>query len=1289
MSLLDVGKNLFNSGKKAATDFLTQYPTPASYIQAKANPVISPVPQTQQITPQDNRGIWATPVGRGIIQAQNNIQTAYNNPVVQQSIRNSVPWLSPLNPFKGFTEQLLPTAIQTGVNAGLEKVTGNPMTFNVIPQSTLESYSSSGPLGKMQPVLTGGLQTLNAAMGALSAPAAATNPLTYAKTTALWNTALQGSGELAKGIREGKSAKEITENIFKASVGQGKTSGPFSGIFGENGLAQAADMALSIGLPLVIHGKTSELTNVPKEVQSQLRDARGKWVEGQKPIKPPKQTQAQWKFQLEFNKKYGRNPYEIVTNDDLRKALKIEAEKRIGMQARPVGADTIASRTQSSKVPQVEQKTIDIQPTQTPISNKPLSSNALPKSIPLTSKSTPQEVAASLQSRVDDFVQKTLGYSTKDPTGGKKGASLWTRTLRKGEEAFTSSVEKGLSSENTLVRNAASTLQNFFRGAGMSTERSQASMGLRGEMAVGTQRAYDVMESLYKALGNDKKSLERINAVLDPDISKVKVTFDQLSDTEKQVYGILREGLDIVHDTSYANGNITPEMYKANKGKYTPRMYEPTELPPEVNKFISQGKKIVNDLYKKRKDITDWKVDNSLNDPVYALGKRLAQVETNNAVKKYVGYLASNPQFVSDIEKPGFVKLSDSPAYGQLKGKYVLNSAAEDLKGFFFASEGLDKLYDVFKIYDRLPIRQLQKKLLTVFNPTTNVGNIVSDQIFGFVTGVDPFTLNRNLLRLKNNPSEFKQLSDYLMRKGIVGTDITRTDFVNRMGQIDSLASGAKKGVFARISDKATSFYGGTDDAYKITALKSLLEKGFSLEEATRKVSDGFQNYANVGKFYDVWSKTPIVGSTFIKFQGDLMRIIKNGAVNNPLGLITFLGTLAGVARLSSKLSGETDSDRIARENRFAAPMIPGLNIPLTWQTPMGEINVARYISPFFANNDVTNLSKMFPFIPNIDTKKDVATNIALNANDPLTATAVQLAVNRDFRGKNIADPKENKYQPSTLTPEERLKNQAIFGARGYTPPLINSAIDVAAAAQGKPNQYGAKQSVPQALARMAGIKIQKYGPEEVAKAQETNDKFQESKNEAIDRQINDVYKQQLKNEISPEQVAKRIQYLESQKVGLDGKTSGIKEDIFRYLDKNGKMQSIDMNFQPTEPEKTGLEELDKKAISKFYGEITSKANDIYTLYKEGAITQEEANDQLSKLKTLKSKYGGSKKAPKITVKKISTPKLKVIKSKPIKVANFKIKSPSMPKTKKTKAYKVKNVKPIKIAKLTIKSKNV
>lgn len=751
---------------------------------------------------------------------------------------------------------------------------------------------------------------------------------------------------------------------------------------------------------------------------------------------------------------------------------------------------------------------------------------------------TPEAVAATLPDKIDNFVQRTLGYSIKAPEGGTKGASLYTRTLRRGQEAVSRSFERGLASEKPAVRTAAQTMQGFFKGLGESPERAKAASELRGGISSSNQRAYDVMNSLYETVGKNQKSLERINAVLDPELAGFKLDYKDLTPDEQKTHDLIRSGLDLVHDTSFANGHISSDLYKANKGKYVPRLYEPFELPEEVNQFVnSSTRKLQTDLYKSRKSVEDWKIDNSLNDPVYALGKRMAQVETNKAIKGYTDFLASRPNLVSDVERPGFTKLSDSKAYGALSGKYVLNSASEELKGFFFSNQGLQNLYDAFRAFDRLPIRQLQKKVLTVFNPTTNVGNIVSDNVFGFMTGVDPLTLNRNIVKFRSNRSEFKQLSDYLLRSGVTGTDITRTDFTDKLSEIDALAKGVRgggKNVITKGAEAVQRFYGGTDDVYKVAAFKSLLDQGKSLEEATQLVKDGFQNYANVGKFYDIWAKTPAVGSAFIKFQGDLIRIVKNAAINRPLHLVTFLATLKATAFLFSKVSGESDKDRKTRESRAFAPVIPGLNIPLTWQTPYGEINAARYISPFFANNydigrgGTSVIRKQLPFMPELvrdrDGSLDVASSIAKSVNDPLLAPLVQTFVDRDFRGKPISDPAMSKYRPSTLTSGEKLSNRAKFLLRSYTPPLPNTVTDVAAAARGEKDYYGRTRTLPQAVARAAGVKVEQFGPEEAQAQRERDAMFAGYEQDYLKGNIRNILNDAYSGTVDFETAFKRIQ---------------------------------------------------------------------------------------------------------------------------------------------------------------------
>jgi hypothetical protein len=98
-------------------------------------------------------------------------------------------------------------------------------------------------------------------------------------------------------------------------------------------------------------------------------------------------------------------------------------------------------------------------------------------------------------------------------------------------------------------------------------------------------------------------------------------------------------------------------------------------------------------------------------------------------------------------------------------------------------------------------------------------------------------------------------------------------------------------------------------------------------------------------------------------------------------------------------------------------------------------------------------------------------------------------------------------------------------------------------------------------------------------------------------------------------------------------------------------IKAIDLSFQPTPPILTGLTELDKKAISKFNGEITQKVNNIYDLYQMEKLTKEEANNQITQLKNIQKKSTTTgkkaKKGAAITIKKISAPK-------PIKISLLK-----------------------------------
>lgn len=113
-----------------------------------------------------------------------------------------------------------------------------------------------------------------------------------------------------------------------------------------------------------------------------------------------------------------------------------------------------------------------------------------------------------------------------------------------------------------------------------------------------------------------------------------------------------------------------------------------------------------------------------------------------------------------------------------------------------------------------------------------------------------------------------------------------------------------------------------------------------------------------------------------------------------------------------------------------------------------------------------------------------------------------------------------------------------------------------------------------------------------------------------------------------------------------------------------GAVKNIDLSTPLTPPISTGLTELDKLATAKYSNSITTRINDIYSLFLDGQISQSDANSQIVQLKGLKttgtlkvrlpSLRPTLKKSPKVKVPKISLGKLKVKKAKKIKLLKAK-----------------------------------
>lgn len=673
---------------------------------------------------------------------------------------------------------------------------------------------------------------------------------------------------------------------------------------------------------------------------------------------------------------------------------------------------------------------------------------------------------------------------------------IWRENVSQpAEQAVNRGIYKLQTSQNPVARGIGKVIHGLNNEAGLTPEALRARHAFSGQGQYGKLEG-DITTKLGEALSPESK--RNVYAALDPDqaavlgIKKPK----NLTPDEKVLYDQLDAVRKETTDRLLAAELITPEQ-AANKS-YLKREYSIFMDDPGYQQGLADTKGF---LKKRKANISDEVLDTAVTDPAYLAGKHQAEAEQALAVVDYSNKLVEMG-YVSDKPLKGYSQLPNTKLYGNAAGKWVPQTFAEDFTGFQYTSAMMSAVNDVLNAYDSWGVRRAKKELLTIFNPAVRLGNQVSNRVvFSQFGGINPIQFNKEYMNAGKLISSNSQYYKEAVQQGLMGTDITMADFGKRLMETTGDESIARKG--AQWAEKT---YSGADDKAKLTAYKIWRDRGYSPEQAYSLTQRAFQDYRSVGFFYDLAAKTPIIGNAFVRFAGDAMRIAKNTAIDHPVRAAATIAMWANFVNIMSKLSGETPEDKKTREDRFGAPKIPFTNISLTVQTPVGEINLARFI-PQYQLNDISNpLTRTLPIGESPINIKDGKPELnPQGLQDPLLGQFAQLAIDQDFRGKSIRDPQNSTDEQGRKRIVEPLsgKDQALNVARflgTQNIPLGREADTVLSAATGNKDIYGKKRSLPQAIGRAAGIKVEQFGPEQAQKQRSKNAFLDDSK--AIEQEL-------------------------------------------------------------------------------------------------------------------------------------------------------------------------------------------
>lgn len=774
--------------------------------------------------------------------------------------------------------------------------------------------------------------------------------------------------------------------------------------------------------------------------------------------------------------------------------------------------------TKGTDIPQTPQAPLTSQTPTKPITG--IQSPELPKTAQPEIPPTPQikaeleETAQKLGVSTDELVEMTKTKPASDISEGNvleqslygtSGAADDARNLnifqalspnRLIRENVTRPAERGINklistaqqSENPIARGVG----RLFTGANTETGRTGAQLAarraMRGSAEVGDIYGRDIAGGKLGDLSKD--SLTKIWAKLDPEqAGKIGKTAGKLTPEEQAAYTVRKEVVDYVTDGNVQRGLITPEQ-AANKD-YLKRGYEVFEKGGAFDQAYEQTKRGVLSQFSKRKDVTGDLLDSVITDPDYLIAKKTAQSHAAWGMVDYGDYLVKSNVAVPNA-RPGYTQLPNNKLYGEAAGQYVPRTFAEDFTGFQYTIGIAQGYNEMATAYERLGIRRAKKALLTVGNPAVRAGNQFSNRVvFANMNGINPVKFNKEYLGVGKMIKNRDPLYLEAVKRGLVGTDITTADFARRLGDyVDENV--AKKAV-----NWIKSSYSQADDKARITAFKIHVDRGYSLDEAAELTQRGFQDYSSVGFFYDLAAKTPLVGNAFVRFAGDAVRIAKNAAVDQPLRAAATVALWGTFVDNMSKLSGETPEDKKTREGRFGAPKIPFANTSLTVQTPFGEVNVARFL-PFYSLNEVQgDIARFLPFQQSpVSTEGGTVGFNAKSLQDPLLGQFGQILADTDFRGKSIRDPENVTYDSEgkvkkypDLSEDEQRSNVARF-LFTQNAPLGRETDALLSASKGEPDVYGKTRSLPQAIGRAMGVKVEQFGSEQAKKQRNLNDFF-------------------------------------------------------------------------------------------------------------------------------------------------------------------------------------------------------
>lgn len=757
---------------------------------------------------------------------------------------------------------------------------------------------------------------------------------------------------------------------------------------------------------------------------------------------------------------------------------------------------------------------------------------------PPTPASVPK--GSSANDYMDYIVGKHLGLGEYTPkvrskwrpsSISAKVQEAYKQPLDKARDAANDLIyKKGLASENPITASVAEKPTLAFGRFGLKDSTRTALKSRNGQQENAGRVSKELAKNMGKKLQNNEKSLENIDRFFEEEdyIQRAygkggKLKLEQLAPEEREVVEQMIDLNKMRNDINLEIGKIDEGLHaKYADGTHSPRIYD-----LDVKKHRGSGNNLMdNNIQKKRvelDDIADKVFEKREASPVLRSMVRLEIALRDKATHDAMGALKKEGLIRPTAPNKNFTRLSGKK-YGKFDGMYAYNQVKSELDRKLVARTKMGKSFqELVEGYQDSPLGvadRFFKSTKTTLSPGTFGGNVGSNILaFPGAAGVNPLTHGKNLAksstRLVKDAHNTFDRSIYEARKFGVGVDDTSKQLTG--DRRVELSTTGKNTNTKNPYKVAGHVYGGVDRAHQLSLYEELVKRGVKPEVAARRTGLSSQDYGGVGRLFQNAADAPVLGKPFARFTPELLRIMKNNALYNPVGSAAKVGAAIKAGDVLSDMAGETPEERKARENAVGQTVLPtsdlpfvNRDIPLNFAVGDSSINIARatgFNYPMEPGGDARG-SVTRQLNPMADLTREDAQGKTVFAPNQLVSSltfrpiADQVA-NRDFMGREISDP-ENKTRIEGVgekgkkysgkpTGKESLDNRIRHLKQSYI-PLANEVDAIKSASQGKKDYYGKERTVPQAIGRAVGLKSEKNDKEARQKRLDTDDYYKGEK---------------------------------------------------------------------------------------------------------------------------------------------------------------------------------------------------